>query len=485
MFKIFFLGISIAIAWSSGLMNPKIATAQDSSFASNEESPAFQVQHAQDLHQGVTILTDTLVQQGKLKNSPVLITGLDLYDAKTGLNLPLSTEMRGLLISEMKKRGVQVLLDGADGERFMLLQGTWQEQGKDLAIHLKIMKLESYGPEVVASGSVRVPLKTIDRKNLTPDRKSWARYLVRQLEKNTSDFDRRKLHIRNFNVKSNRCSPELGPYLNGWIRPALAESRMFIPLDQQRALRAFAVATLRTRGTRTIRPDLPRDRETGSLTADLLEANAEMECSVWLHSEKVEIQARIMDRNGLQITAASAEIPLKLLPQDLLVSPKVEGVQTNAPRCCIEKDGLIVELATSRGEGRPFYHKDEHIRFLVRLNRPAWVYLFNFSPSGEATLLYPVDNMGRLARMNTCGSRAEAGTPLIIPEDGCSVNLVVDKPYGKDRVIAFAKESPLEIPKYLDGRWSRADFILKTLREQSLSGNDAYAEAEIEVVTGP
>lgn len=485
MSKIFLIGVCVGVTYLLGLMNPVIVAAEEGSLIDNEESLVFQGQHAQHLDQALAILTETLVKQGKLKNLPVLITRHDLYDAKTGLNLPLSTEMRGILISEMKKQGVRVLLEGADGERFMLLQGTWQEQDKELAIHVKIMKLESHGPEVVASGSVRVPLKSIDRKNLTPDRASWARYLVRQLEKKASGFDRRSLHIRNFNVKSNRCSPELGPYLDGWIRPALAESRMFTPIDQQGALRSVDVPTLRTRGTRTIRPNLPKDREEGSLTADLLQADAEMKCFVWLHHKKVEVQAKITGRNGLQITAASAEIPLGLFPQELLIPPEAKEPQPNAQGCCIAKDGLIVELATSRGEGRPFYHKDERIRFLVRLNRPAWVYLFNFNPDGEATLLYPVDDTGRLARLSRCGSLPKAGTPLILPEDGCSVNLVVDKPYGTDRVLALASESPLEIPEYLYGEWKQANFVLKALREQGLSGNGGYAEAEVEVVTGP
>ena len=485
MLKIFFIGVSIGIVGLFGSMNPVIAAAEDGSISGNEEVAVFQGQHAPDLNQALAKLADTLVKQGNLKNLPVLITRHDLYDAKTGLNLPLSTEMRGILISEMKKQGVRVLLEGADGEQFMLLQGTWQEQEKELAIHVKIMKLEHYGPEVVASGSVRVPLKAIDRKDLVPDRTSWARYLVRLLEKNTSDMERRKLHIRNFVVKSNRCSPEIGPYLDGWIRPALAESRLFIPLDQQRALRDFDVPTLRTRGTRAIRPDLPKNGETGSLTADLLQANAEMKCLVWLHQKNIEVQVKVTDLNGLQLTAASAEIPLGFFPQELLIPPEAKKSESNAPRCCVTKDGLIVELATNRGEGRPFYHQGERIRFLVRLNRAAWVYLFNFNPDGEATLLYPLDERGRLAHLSQCGSLPKAGTPLIIPEDGCSVDLVVDKPYGTDRVLVLASESSLQIPEYLYGQWKQADFLLKTLRQQGFTGNGGYAEAEVEVVTGP
>ncbi|MBC8179142.1 MAG: hypothetical protein H8E19_17195, partial [Deltaproteobacteria bacterium] len=235
-----------------------------------------------DLDEAVARLAETLVEQGKLGGRPVLISPHDLYDAKTGLSLPLATQLRGKLITEMKKRGVRALLPGADEEKFMILQGTWQKQGEDLAIDLKVMKLGAYGPEAIASASEKVPLKKIDADALTPDRESWARYLVRKLEQNTSDRDSRKVHMRDFKVKSRKCSSDLGPYLTGWLRPALAEGRMFVPLDQQKALRGLSANTLRTRGTRAIRPNLPGPDTGTSLTADLLKADGEIKGVAWL-----------------------------------------------------------------------------------------------------------------------------------------------------------------------------------------------------------
>jgi len=442
-----------------------------------------------DLDEAVAKLTETLIEQGKLKGQPVLINSHDLYDAKTGLSLPLATQLRGKLITEMKKQGVRALLPGADDERFMILQGTWQREGEDLSLDLKVMKLGTYGPEAVASASVKVPLKKIDADALTPDRESWARYLVRKLEQNTPVRDSRKVHLRDFKVKSKKCSPDLGPYLTGWLRPALAKGRMFVPLDQQRALRGLSANTLRTRGTRAIRPKLPGPDAGTSLTADLMKADGEIKGVAWLHEKKVEVQVRVTGRQGQQITAASADIPLKLFPGDLLKpEPSVPGSRPPAPGAGAEgisKGGLKVELTTTRGEGRPLYHEGEHIRFLIRLNRSAWVYLFNLDPKGNATLLYPVDENGRLARGGQCGSLPPPGTPLILPEDGCSYDLVVTEPYGRDRVWAVAAESPIEFPPDLKGDWTKADLLVNRLRNQGLSGRGAYAEAEVELVTGP
>ena len=442
-----------------------------------------------DLDEAVARLTETLVEQGKLKGQPVLISSHDLYDAKTGLSLPLATQLRGKLITEMKKQGIRALLAGADNERFMILQGTWQRQGGDLSIDLKVMKLGTHGLEAVASASEKVPLKKIDADALTPDRESWARYLVRKLEHNTSVRDSLKVHLRDFKVKSKKCSSDLGPYLTGWLRPALAKGRMFVPLDQQRALKGLSANTLRTRGTRAIRPKLHGLDAGPSLTADLLKADGEIKGVAWLHEKKVEVQVRVTGRQGQQITAASADIPLGLFPGDLIKpEPSAPGFKPPALKTGatgISKGGLKVELTTTRGERRPLYHKGEHIRFLIRLNRSAWVYLFDLDPKGNATLLYPVDENGRLARGGQCGSLPQAGTPLVLPEDGCSYDLVVTEPYGRDRVWAVASESPLEFPVDLKGDWAKADLLVKRLRNQGLSKKGAYAEAEVELVTGP
>ena len=121
----------------------------------------------------------------------------------------------------------------------------------------------------------------------------------------------------------------------------------------------------------------------------------------------------------------------------------------------------------------------------MRLNRSAWVYLFNLDPKGKATLLYPVDENGHHARVGQCGSLPEPHKPIILPEDGCSYDLVVEAPYGTDRVWAVAAESPLNFPADLKGDWEKADKLVNRLRSQGLSRKGGYAEAQVEIVTGP
>ena len=441
------------------------------------------------MDEAVLRLAEQLVQQGDLRGRPILISANDLYESKSRLSLPLAIQLRGKLITEMKQRGCRVLLPGADAENAMILQGTWQKQGDSLRIDLKVMKLGPSGPEAAASASQSVPLKTIDKESLTPDRESWARYLVRKLETNAMNPARRTLHMGDFQVKGKRCSDDLGNYLAGWIRPALAESRMFLPLDQQQALKGLSVASLRTRGTRAFRPVAAKPGEATSLTADLLKADGEMKGSAWLHEKKVEVRIRINDRQGQQFTAASADVPSALFPQYLLKAPAADKNKpaTGSPPSAgaISKDGLKVELTTTRGEARPFYRNGEHIKFVIRLNRSAFVYLFDLDPKGNAILLYPVGDNGQMARGGQCGAMPQPSVPIILPEDGCSYDLVVTEPYGTDRIWVVAAESHLDFPGNLGGDWSKASVLVSRLRIRGISGQGGYAEAQVEVVTGP
>jgi hypothetical protein len=430
-------------------------------------------------------LARDLVRQGNLEGVLVLISPNDLTDASTGLSLPLANLLRDKMITEMKKNGARVLLPGADEDFFMLLQGTWKTQGGDLAIDLKVMRLTNDGPETIAAASSLVPLTNIDAKDLSPDRNAWARYLVRQLELKTLQQSPQTLYVSPFEGKG--CADDFKHYLVNWLRPALADSATLIPLDQAKNLRNVSVTTLRTRGTRGISKEKKSDSNAHSLTADLLDAEMELKGTFYRHRDSIEIHVRITDRQGVQVTAAEVEVPTELFPTDLLKPPPVPKFTPNAatPNGVpgISVNGLKLELTTTRGEGRPYYSRGETIRFLLRLNRPAWVYLFDFNSAGEAVLLYPVDDHGYLANGRS-GFLHAPEKPLILPEDGYSYELVAAPPFGTDRVLAVAAETPMNIPKDLAGPWSQADYLLDQLRLQGMKRQDGYAEAQVELVTG-
>ncbi len=287
-----------------------------------------------DLNDAVSDICDALVRQGHLKGKAILVSPNDLYDAQSGLSLPLATLLRGKLIDEMTSRGVRVLLPGADEDRYMVLQGSWQEEGADLGLYLKVLKVGPDGPEAVASASARVPLDEIDRKLLIQDRESWARYLVRKLEKNTVSPAQWEVHVGAFRINSKACNPELGAYLSGWIQPSLAQSYKFIPLDQKRALKGLSVHTLRKRGTRAIRPQITKPSDHVSLTADLMNVDGEIKGAAWRHKDRVEVQVKVVgtQKGEPVLTAASVDIPSALFPPELLTKPESQVDVVTGPR---------------------------------------------------------------------------------------------------------------------------------------------------------
>jgi len=394
------------------------------------------------------------------------------------LSLPLATLLREKMVAAMKKRGVRVLLPGVDEDRYMILQGTWQRQKDKLSLNMKVMKLGAAGPEAVAAESVSMDLSEIDPQDLIPDRESWARYLVRRLELKSRDQDRRTVHIKNFNVSGKTgTTADIGGYLSDWLRTALAESRLFSPLDQQTEIKKLPLDTIRTRGTRAIRP------EAVSLTADLLKADAELTGSVWLHKEKVEVHVRVsqlLGKNVEQVSASRADIPSTLFPEEL-IKPKPQSPKPHIPP---PPRGLTLDLTTDRGERQPYYHLNDKIRFILRLNRIAYVYLFDLDAQGQATLLYPVDpNTGYL--LKGVMPQVKPGEPLVLPADGASYELVVREPFGRDTVWAVASDASLDFPEDLAGDWSGSNILIDRIRKQGLFGKNGYAEAQVEIVTGP
>lgn len=460
------------------------------SYATEEQSFKFRSLGRMELDEAISQICEELVQQANIIGKPLLINPNDLYEAKTGLSLPLAILLRGKLIEEMKSQGVRVLLPGVDETRHMILQGSWQKEGEDLGLNLKVLKLFPHGPEAMAAASAQVPLNKIDGNLLVPDREAWARYLLRKLEQNTPSTAQWKVNVSPFKIHSGSCNPNLGHYLTGWIQPALSHSNMFMPLDQKRALRNLSVKDLRKRGTRAIRPNVSKTDNGVDLLTDLMGADAELKGEAWLHKKKVEVRVRVVStkKNQHLITAASVDVPLHLFPHELLEpQPKTQQASGSGATGIgqgISKDGLVLELTTTAGQGKVFYHGGEHIRFVLRLNRTAEVYVFNLAPDGTATLLYPVDGDGRLARGGTCRAFPAPGTPLIIPGDGCAYDLKVTKPYGRDTVWAVASETPLSLPSHLNGDWQNANILIKRVRKQGLIKKGGYAESKVEIVTG-
>ena len=439
-----------------------------------------------DLNGSVKNLCQTLAGQVNLRRRPVLISTNDFFDAHSGLSLPLAVQLRGKFITEMKRRGARVLLPGSDEDQYLILQGTWQEEGEFLALDLKIMELGKDGPEAVAAASSKILLEKIDKTTLIADLDSWGRYLVRKLEGQVRNRKPQTVYLRRFKPKGKLLGqPDLALYLNDWLRPALAESNLFRVLDPQLDLKGLKVEQLRTRGLRQIRGIKPELKSDNNLTADLLRSDTELWGSAWRNHDKLEIRASILNTTGCQVTAATVAVPDALFPDYLVNLPpqkKIDSKTTAIPAGHISKGGLKVEISTNRGDNLPRYHQGEQIRFLIRINRKAWVYIFYLNPDGSALLLYPLD---RKNQPDIHSRRLLANRLLILPDDGCPYDLKVSEPFGNDKVMVIASEKRIPLPAQEAPNWQKADALFDNLRNQILRENCGYAEAKIELITTP
>ena len=408
--------------------------------------------------------------------------------------MPLALYLHEKSIAVLRQRGVNVFLPGGEYPKYKLI-GQWTKSGKNLSLSFNVIEFLDKYEQVAAAATENVLLDKIDKNLLKIDIDSMARYLVAKLDKNLNSkshkLEEKTVHLRPFTIRGQEGTAELGRYLSEMLRPALAQSQNFHPLDPAVRLKKIDTKTLRERSTtknaRGIRPKLKEESietaEPMSLTGDILKAQTELLGSVDFFPDHLEIRSHINNDEGRQISAASMEMPRNLVPASLFHSPTVqkppkhpEATSKPVPSG-LSNNGLLVEIATTHGEGKTVYHKDEEIRFLVRVNRPAYVYIFNLDTEDQGTLLYPVGGINP--------KRLESGILLILPDDGLPYDLIVGPPYGTDIVWAVAVEKKLKFPASLEGDWSDTEVLRSRLRKQGFAKNDGYAESEVVVITKP
>jgi hypothetical protein len=144
--------------------------------------------------------------------------------------------------------------------------------------------------------------------------------------------------------------------------------------------------------------------------------------------------------------------------------------------------GLKVELSTNRGDLKPRFQDGEQIRFLLRLNREAFAYIFYLNPDGSATLLYPLD---RHNRPDNHAPKLAANSLLVLPDDGCPYDLKACEPFGSDRVKALVCEKRLLLPPPESADWKHAETLLSALCGQALKMQCGYAESQLKVIITP
>ena len=427
-------------------------------------------------------LTAKVVNKANLKGQSVIASPNDMYDAGIGKNLPFSEFLRDKVSTALKMHGVGIRSAASTEDRQWSIHLQWKIKGDDLYLTYIARLRNRLGPGKAISRSQKIPFAAIPAALFQSDLRSHARTLVRTLESKAGYETFSKVHLRPINAPRDTKDRELAKYFEKLIFPVLKESSLFHTIDPAQ-LYSMALPVLRTRGIRRVRKKpaaTPNAGNSGagdmSLAADMLDADSEISTDIKIVAGSVNVGAQLNDRTGKEISLASVDFPTELLPADLIAKVLAPNNKMKLSRHAgySHKD-LKVEVATTRGEGLAVYRKGQVIRFFVRLNKSAHVYLIDFDSAGRATLLYP--------ESPAKDKVVAAGMPLVLPEDGLDYELRVDTPFGKDTVFVAASETPLKVAQTLLAGWGPPAKVRSMLRKLGEGTNKGYAEAEVDVET--
>lgn len=95
---------------------------------------------------------------------------------------------------------------------------------------------------------------------------------------------------------------------------------------------------------------------------------------------------------------------------------------------------LQLEITTHLGDGQSF-RKGDPIRFMISLDKDAYVTLFYQDASDEITQILP--------NQHQASSFFKAGLFIPFPDQNMNFDFTAQPPFGKDRVWAFASDVPI------------------------------------------
>ncbi|MGN7611730.1 DUF4384 domain-containing protein [Magnetococcales bacterium HHB-1] len=430
------------------------------------------------LRETVYHLVQQLDQQTSLEDKKIIVSGSQFFDAHSKDSLPLAMDLKNYTVSAFAQiNRITVTADDPPGENTLLLRGLWSQQQKQLALTFALVSFDGNRFQRVAAVNGSVPLWMLDKKKLTPDRASIARRAARALQEHLSrriGLKAYTVNLRPFLVSGWAPGSRLSSYLADWIRPALLDHPLLRVISVKQT--DLATAPLSELRKRAVMPVVRQ--KTPSLSTVLLKTDGVLIGRSDFFKTHIEVHLTIEDRQGEALAATVVEIPKSMLPERILQRPEqvLSSVPFKQTPTGLTYHGLTLDLMTPVGEGKSLYHHDEKIRFLLQINRAAYLYLFNFDKKNKATLLYPLNR--------TQLQKQQAGRLLILPEDGLPYDLRVRPPYGKEVIFAVASEIPLSSDIF-KGSWLQGDRLRRDLRQQGYDHQKGYAEAELHLQTQP
>jgi|GEM_PF-767987 len=361
-----------------------------------------------------------------------------IRDGITGETSNLSSMLRNELEASLSQNGFRLADDIKDADYFVTI--SYQKDKQNLRVFIKHRKAGSSGSYASISQSIRLDYLPPDTftENLASTLKKLSSRLIQNLHG-------QKIFISPVVEGSQRYTSDFSRYVTSYVRSAIAASGQAEVVEAKPVMRSLQV-------TRELNVKAGKVTRLETSAAVMSDADAHFEGFYAPDSKFVHISLVLKDLQGKVLAAADERIERSLITMNL-ENPEAKILAEKADVANEGRDRMV-KISTTKGDKYQVYYKGEEVQFHVMVAKPLYVHIYNISPDGKATLLYPNEH--------------EAGKPLqskllyTIPSANEDWSIVVDGPsYGTEFVKAFACERDIKLPR-IDGSIASRSFSGQT-----------------------
>lgn len=358
-------------------------------------------------------------------------------DLGAGVNFALKTnDPQHLAIREIIERGTLILIG-------KLFEVDWQQcdvqqiSEKDKA---NVKKIAAGKNETgLAKDPGDIPGNTVRAADKVAD---WSKSLISKLEAKLSNKKARSIYVSTSNMKDQTTD-----YFEGQLLAALKANKVF--KDPTRNV--LSTSKLDKMSAKNLR-NKAESRPGLSLFAALLGVDSQLNWKVTPLGSNVTVTVSLVDGKTQKKVSASETFAVSELPKNVAdyLDHIYAGMNPEINKAVLKPD-LMADFVTTHGKGLVSYNKAKNVRFLVRLNNPAYTYFFLVNTkSNGVTRLYPTAGKGKLLAANKV---------WVFPGD-VKMNKLKVGSSGQYMLLGIASEKAIQIPENVTLEWlQKADQV--------------------------
>ncbi len=341
----------------------------------------------------------------------------NIKDVSTGDVANFSGYLEQEIDSSCSSKGFTLVYEVDEAD--YMIGALYRRYGDDLRVFFK------YHPQDMSTK------KSIDylvgKRYLPPDSftnsmKYKARKLAREIAKGQ---DGKKIYVKPVVEGNNRYVTDFSKAFTARVKNEIVQENKDVIVVDYQATRSIK----KTKKTSDLaQSDIAATGADTALSGEYFVEGEIVAIHLTLKSQK---DGRIINTAGIDI--AKEDISSKLEDSEVKNLAVVADLKE-------EKMQDKIKLSTTRGSEYPIYQNGEKIIFTMQVSEPLYVYLYNFNPAGELTLLYPFEKNSRQAQLLP-------GRLYTIPSENDEYDLVVEPPFGKEMLKIFAARSPVPFPQ--------------------------------------